>query len=56
MMSMNLSNIAVLYNKSAGYCCIIIGISKSEVINLMQNSDLTEKSETLKKVKIDYHI
>ena len=36
MMSTNLSNIAILNNKSADYCCIIIGISKSEVINLMQ--------------------
>ena len=42
MMSMNLSNIAILNIKSADYCCIISGISKTEAINLMQNIDLTE--------------
>ena len=36
MMSMNLSNIAILNIKSAGYCCIISEISKNEAINLMQ--------------------
>ena len=34
MMSMNLSNNAILNIKSAGYCCIINKISKSEAINL----------------------
>ena len=38
MMSMTLSNIAILNNKSADYCCIISRISKSEAINLMQIS------------------
>ena len=47
MMSMNLSDIAILNMKSADYCCIISGISKNEAINLMQNADLTEKSEAL---------
>ena len=46
MMSINLSDIAVLRIKSADYHCIINGISKSEVINLMQNTDLREKSGT----------
>ena len=41
MMSMNLSDISILNIKSADYCCIISGISKSEVINLMRNTDLT---------------
>ena len=47
MMSMNLSDISILNIKSADYCCIISRISKSEVINLMRNTDLTEKSGTL---------
>ena len=47
MMSINLSDIAVLNIKSADYGCIISGISKNEVINVMRNADLTEKSETL---------
>ena len=28
-------------------CCIICGISKSEAMNLMQNTDLTKTSGTL---------
>ena len=44
---MNLSNIFILKIKSADYCCIITGISKSEAINLLQNIDLTEKTGTL---------
>ena len=47
MMSMNLSDIAILNIKSADNCFIMSGISKTEVINLMQNIDLTEKSGTL---------
>ena len=44
--SMNLSDIAYLNIKNAGYCCIISGINKNEAINLMQNVDLIEKSGT----------
>ena len=40
MMSMNLTNIAILNIKGASYCCIISVISKIETINLMQNIDL----------------
>ena len=47
MMSMNLSEIAVLKIKNVVYHCVITGISKSEAISLMQNIDLTEKTETL---------
>ena len=46
MMSMNLSDIAILNIKCADYRCIISGISKNVAINLMQNADLTEKSRT----------
>ena len=45
MMSMNLIDIAILNIKGANYRCIINGISKSEAINLIQNIDLTEKTE-----------
>ena len=51
MMSMNLSINAILSTKDAYYCCIISRISKSEVINLMQNIDLIEKSGNYKKHK-----
>ena len=47
MMSMNLSDIAILNTKSVSYCCIISGIIKSEAINLLQNIDLTNKCGTL---------
>ena len=48
MMSMNLSDIAILNIKGSVYCCIIILISKNEDINLLQNADLTEKVENYK--------
>ena len=47
MMSMNLSDTVVLNIKGSDYRCIINLISKNEAINLMQNTDLTEKSGTL---------
>ena len=43
MMSINLSDIAVLNIKGSDYFCIISLISKNEAITLMQNADLTEK-------------
>ena len=45
MMSMNLSDIAVLRINGADYCRIISGISKA--LNLMRNIDSSEKSGTL---------
>ena len=47
MMSVNLSDIAILNIKGSDYCCIISLISKSGTINLMQNANLTEKSGIL---------
>ena len=46
MMSMNLSDIAILKAKGSDYCCIISAIGKREAINVMKNIDLTEMSET----------
>ena len=37
----------ILNIKGADYCCIINRISKSEVVNLLQNTDLSEKNGTL---------
>ena len=49
MMSMNLSDIAILNIKGSDYRCIIIsGITKIEAINLMQNTNLTKKAEHYK--------
>ena len=47
MVSINLSDIAILDIKGSDYCCIIRLISKNEAIKLMQNADLTEKSGAL---------
>ena len=44
---MNLCDIAILNIKGVDYRSIISGISKSEVINLIQYIDLTEESGTL---------
>ena len=47
MIQMKLSNIAILNIKSSDYRCIISLITKKEVINLIKNTDLTEKTGTL---------
>ena len=47
MMSMSPSDIVILNIDGSDYCCVITGIIKSEVINLMENIDLSLKSETL---------
>ena len=47
MMSMNVSDIAILNIVGADYRCIISGIRKSEIIKLIQNIDMTRKSRTL---------
>ena len=47
MMSINLSDTALLKIKNSDYHCIITEISKSEVVSLMQNIDSTVKSGTL---------
>ena len=51
MMSMNLSDIAILIFKGTGYRCIVSGISKIEAINLMQNIDFTGKKQNIIKHK-----
>ena len=48
---MKLCDIAILNIKGSDYCCIISLISKNEVINLMQNADLTEKKWNLIKYR-----
>ena len=47
IISINLSDIAILNIKVSDYRCTIIGISKNEAINLMQNVNLTKKSRAL---------
>ena len=47
MISMNLSDIAILNIKGSDYRCIISLISKYKVTNPMQNAKWTEKRGTL---------
>ena len=46
--SMNLSDIAISNIKGSDYRCIISLISKNDSVNLMKNTDLTEKVEYYK--------
>ena len=43
MISVNLSDTAILNVQGSDYGCIITLISKNEAINLLQNADLAEK-------------
>ena len=50
IMSINVSDIAILNIKGSDSRCIISLISKNEAINVMQNADLTKKSRVLQKI------
>ena len=56
IISINLSNIAILNIKGSDYRYIISLISKNEGRKVVQNVDLTEKSWTLKNIKINFDI
>ena len=49
MMSINLSDIAILNSKVSDYCCIISLISNNGAIKLLQNTDLTAKTQNTMK-------
>ena len=51
MVSVNISNIAILNINGVNYCCIINRISKSEAVNLLQKADLRKIAERYKYVK-----
>ena len=55
MISMNLSDIAILNINSVDYCCIITRISKSETVNLLQKADWNAKKKKKKNI-IEEHI
>ena len=56
MMSINLSDIAILNIKGSDYRCAVSLISKNEAINLMQNTDLTKEAEHYKHKNLLSHI
>ena len=43
MLSVNISDIAIITVKNIDYCCIIHNIGKSEAINLLKNSVLESR-------------
>ena len=47
MTSVGINNIAILIINSVGYHCTAFGISKNEAINLLKNSELSEKNGSL---------
>ena len=47
MMSMNLNDIAIVIINCFDNCCIINGIRKCEVVNLLRSLGFSEKSGTL---------
>ena len=47
MISINLSDIAILNIGGVDYQCIINGMRKSKTVNLTEKTDLTEKTWTL---------
>ena len=47
MMSINLNNIVILKIRCDDYHCIISGTGKNEVVNLLQNVTLIEKTGIL---------
>ena len=53
---MKLRDVAILNIKGSDYCYIIGLISKTEAINLLQNTNLTQKSGALSSIKNYCHI
>ena len=47
MLTINLSDIAILKLKGPNYCCIDSLISKNEALNVLQNADQTRKAGSL---------
>ena len=43
MLSISKSDIAIITIKNIDYCCIIRNISKSEAINLLENSGFEDR-------------
>ena len=46
MLCLNISDIAIITVKNVDYRCIIYNISKSEAINLLENSVLKDRGYT----------
>ena len=55
MMSLNNNHIAILDTNGIDYRYIIVGTGKSEDINLLKNSDMSENSGSLYNIKNSLH-
>ena len=51
IISINLNGITILNINGADYCYIINGIIKKDALNLLKNSELTEKRSIIKITK-----
>ena len=47
MMSIDINSIAILNIHSVDYCCIVVGVTESEALNLLRKAGLSEKSDSL---------
>ena len=56
MISINLEETAILNIYGVNYCCIINRISKKESTNLLENTNLCEKSISLGNINFYYHV
>ena len=56
MISVNLTDIAILNIKGSDYRCIIGLISKNEAIALLQNADLSEENKHYKNGQINFNV
>ena len=56
MLSVNISNIAIITIKNVDYCCNIHNINKSEAINLLKNSVLEDRGYILKNVILNFSL
>ena len=54
MLSFNISDIAIITVKNIDYCCIIHNISKSEAINLLENSVLEDRGYLSKNIVLNF--
>ena len=56
MMSINLNDIAILNIFDVDHYCIITGISKTEALNLLQNTDISKKVNIIKHENLLWNI
>ena len=56
MLSVKISNIAIITVKNIDYRCIIFNISKSEAINLLKNSVLENPGHIWKNIVLNFSL